>query len=143
MEVNEFDMDDVRIRKNQREKERVTALKSHFMDLKKRLPFPEEQVKTRAQILMRAAEYVDALERRIFQMQDSQNSDERKNEEIFRKDLSSCRFSSVSSVYSTFFHSTFYSHPQNKSVFGSGLLNLELLHPKIHLFKTISHISNR
>ncbi|KAK2557969.1 hypothetical protein P5673_019534 [Acropora cervicornis] len=96
MEVNESDMDGVRIRKNQREKERVTALKSHFMDLKRRLPFPEEQVKTRAQILIRAAEYVDALERRIFQMQDSQNSDERNKEEIFRKDLSSCRFSSVS-----------------------------------------------
>ena len=106
MEVNESDMDGVRIRKNQREKERVTALKYHFMDLKRRLPFPEEQVKTRAQILIRAAEYVDALERRIFQMQDSQNSDERNKEEIFRNDLSSCRFSSVSSVYSTFFHSS-------------------------------------
>ncbi|XP_029185083.2 uncharacterized protein [Acropora muricata] len=94
MEVNESDMDGVRIRKNQREKERVTALKFHFMDLKRRLPFPEEQVKTRAQILIRAAEYVDALERRIFQMQDSQNSDERNKEEIFRNDLSSCRFSS-------------------------------------------------
>lgn len=116
MEVNESDMDGVRIRKNQREKERVTALKSHFMELKRRLPFPEEQVKTRAQILIRAAEYVDALERRIFQMQDSQNSDERNKEEIFRNDLSSCRFSSVSSVYSTFFHSTFYSHPQPEQV---------------------------
>ena len=116
MEVNESDMDGVRIRKNQREKERVTALKFHFMDLKRRLPFPEEQVKTRAQILIRAAEYVDALERRIFQMQDSQNSDERNKEEIFRNDLSSCRFSSVSSVYSTFFHSTFYSHPQPEQV---------------------------
>lgn len=122
MEVNESDMDGVRIRKNQREKERVTALKSHFMDLKRRLPFPEEQVKTRAQILIRAAEYVDALERRIFQMQDSQNSDERNKEEIFRKDLSSCRFSSVSSVYSTFIHSTFYSHlqPEQVCVLGQG-----------------------
>lgn len=129
MEVNKSDMDGVRIRKNQRERQRVATLKSHFMDLKRRLPFPEEQVKTRAQILIRAAEYVDALERRIFQMQDSQNSDERNKEEIFHKDLSSCRFFSVSSVYSTFFF-FFFSHTpftvtlRTGLCFGLGLLNL-------------------
>ena len=92
-------MDGVKKRKNQRERNRAKALRNNFMELRRRLPFPEEQVKTRAKILISAAEYVDALERRICQMQDSQLGEGGNIEEEVRMSLPGCRFSTVSFLY--------------------------------------------
>ncbi|XP_068697921.1 uncharacterized protein [Montipora foliosa] len=79
------------------------------MELRRRLPFPEEQAKTRAQILISAAEYVDALERRICQMQDSQLGEGGNIEEEVRMSLPGCRFSTgqLGSSY-------FYPSPERK-----------------------------
>ena len=84
--------------KNRRERKRVKALNGYFADLRKRLPRCETQAKTKAQILFRAAEYIDYLEGRIDgpDSQQSKNINVEKIEE--QVDRPSCRFSKVGTL---------------------------------------------
>ena len=83
-------------RKNRRERNRVKALNGYFADLRKRLPRSETQVKTKAQILIRAAEYIDYLEGRIGSSDSQLSQNVEKIED--QVDRPSCRFSKVGTL---------------------------------------------
>lgn len=83
-------------RKNRRERDRVKALNGYFADLRRRLPLPEAQTKTKAQILIRAAEYIDYLERKIGGSDSQLSWNVEKIED--QVDRPSCRYSKVGTL---------------------------------------------
>ena len=82
---------EVKQRKNKRERERVKALRNDFMKLKKRLPLPA-QAKTQREILQRAAEYIDHLQRRIKDLEQVGQLIQKNEDDANRP---SCRYSKV------------------------------------------------